>query len=547
MTNVASKNAAAVSPYLGQIERCLDRARGFVDRDHSSPSFGSCDRAFWYYRTIVDFPGAAWQQLMLGFSALATNEALSFTEREQLACVARATLARWSAIQHRDGSFDEWYRNERSYCATAFTAAGAAQSLLLLGNAVPDAERQTALAALERAARWLSSRFHPTVMNQNLAAALALWCTSRLTNADVWRAAAEAHYARLKAEQSSEGWFPEYGGADLGYSTLALDLLAGAHGYGFLGAAEMATPLARFILGNVAENFCLPGRLGSRGTSHCFVYGAEYFGLSDEAAAQLACGFRDAHRERRVQGPESVDDRYFAYFYFPQFALAASVDGALPSSRSPRAMQSANYDNAGLRVTRVNGASVHASRHLGGAVALAVQGRSFLYHLGYSVSGRNGRRYATAIWSENKTSDRADEYNAGFREVVDEKPLEHWSPLFALFTRLLAIPGLASLFSTAIKARMIRGSARFGGELTRRLTIGEDFLEIRDTIVVNRPDELATLSLQTEIGVHSPSARFEPLRDASGHFAISESDIVTLRRSGKVELTYLIKLSDALA
>ena len=85
MTNVASKNAAAVSPYLGQIERCLDRARGFVDRDHSSPSFGSCDRAFWYYRTIVDFPGAAWQQLMLGFSALATNEALSFTEREQLA------------------------------------------------------------------------------------------------------------------------------------------------------------------------------------------------------------------------------------------------------------------------------------------------------------------------------------------------------------------------------------------------------------------------------------------------------------------------------
>jgi hypothetical protein len=79
------------------------------------------------------------------------------------------------------------------------------------------------------------------------------------------------------------------------------------------------------------------------------------------------------------------------------------------------------------------------------------------------------------------------------------------------------------------------------------LTIGEDVLEIRDTIVVNQPAELDTLSLQTEIGVHSPSARFEPLREASGHFAISESDVATLRRSGKVVLTYLIKLSDALA
>ena len=546
MTNAASEKAGAVTPYFEQIEHCLGRARGLVDRDPLSPSFGSGDRAFWYYRTLVDFPGAAWQQLMLGFSALATNEGL-LAEREQLVCLARATLARWSAIQHQDGSFDEWYRNERSYCATAFTAAGAAQSLLLLENAVPDAERQTALTALERAARWLSSRFHPTVMNQNLAAALALWCTSRLTSDDAWRAAAEAHYARLKREQSSEGWFPEYGGADLGYSTLALDLLAGAHRYGFLGAAEMATPLARFILCNVAENFCLPGRLGSRGTSHCFAFGAEYFASSNEASAQLASGFRGAHRQRRLQGPESIDDRYFAYFYFPQFALAASVHGTGLAPSPTRELPSASFGTAGLRVTRVNGASVHASRRLGGAIAIARRERDLVYHLGYSVCARNGRRYATAVWSDDATSELGGECTAHFREVVDEKPLERWSPFFAMFTRLLAIPGLASVFSTAIKARMIRGRARFGGQLTRRLTMGEDFVEIRDTLVVDRPDELVTLSPQTEIGVHSPSARFEPLRDTLDHFSISEADLMTLRKSGKVVLTYLIKLGDALA
>ena len=545
MTSAASKNAAAVSPYLGQVERCLDRARGLVDRDHLSPSFGSCDRAFWYYRTIVDFPGGAWQQLMLGFSALATKEALVFTEREQLVRFARAALAHWSAIQHRDGSFDEWYRNERSYCATAFTAAGAAQCLLLLGSAVPDDERDTAFMALERAARWLSKRFHPTVMNQNLAAALALWCVARLTNVNAWRTAAEAHYGRLKKQQSAEGWFPEYGGADLGYSTLALDLLASAHRYGFFGAEEMATPLARFVLCNVAQNFCLPGRLGSRGTSHCFAFGAEYFASSNDASAQLARGFRNAHRERRLQRPESVDDRYFAYFYFPQFALAASVEGTSLSPSAPPPLQSANFDDAGLRITRANGASVHTSRRLGGAVAIAGRERNLFYHLGYSVRGRNGRRYATAIWSDDTASERADEYNAHFREVVDKKPLVRWGPFFSVFTRLLAIPGLASLFSTAIKARMIRGRKRFGGQLTRRLTIREGFVEICDTIVIDRPDEIVSLSTQTEIGIHSPSARFEPLQDESGHFPISETDVATLRKSGKVVLTHLIKLSDA--
>ncbi len=547
MTSAVPENVGAVSPYLEQVERCLDRARGLVDRDQSSPSFGSCDRVFWYYRTIVDFPGAAWQQLMLGFSALATNGSLVRTEREQLGLLARATLARWTAVQHRDGSFDEWYRNERSYCATAFTAAGAAQALLLLGGDVPSAERQATLVALERAAHWLSRRFHPTVMNQNLAAALALWCTSRLTNTDVWRAAAETQYARLKAAQSSEGWFPEYGGADLGYSTLALDLLAGAHHYGFLGAAEMATPLAQFILCNVAENSCLPGRLGSRGTSHCFAFGAEYFAASNAVSAQLAWKFRKAHRERWLQGPESVDDRYFAYFYFPQFALAASVAGTLPQSSPHPSLQSANFDKSGFRVTRLNGGSAHVSRRLGGAIALAGRGRSFLYHLGYSVRVRNGRRYATAIWSDIEAAHRADEYNAHFREVVDEKPLERWSPFFAVFTRVLAIPGLASLFSASIKARMIRGRARLGGQLTRTLTIGEDLIEIRDTIVIDRPEELVTLSRQLEIGIHSPSARFESLHDAPDYFAISDADVTTLRKSGKVVLTYSIKLSDALA
>jgi hypothetical protein len=539
----ASAATSDASPYFAQVRRCLQRAYGLIDRDPSSPSYGSADRAFWYYRTIVDSPSAAWQQLMLGFAMLSQHQGLAPTEREQLIRLARATLMRWSAIQHRDGSFDEWYRNERSYCATAFTTAGAAQCLLTLGGVVPNDERDAVLHALERAASWLSRRFHPTVMNQNLAAALGLWCASILLDSSTLRAAAEAHYACLQRQQSSEGWFPEYGGADLGYCTLALDLLAGAHRHGVEEAASMASPLARFIASNVGEGGCLPGRLGSRGTSHCFAFGAEYFAASDANAAQLASIFRRAHGGHRTSGPEDIDDRYFAYFYFPQFALAATARSvALPPAET-QALPSADFQHAGFRVTRAAGASIHVSRRLGGAIAVAMRDQQSVYHLGYTVRTRGGNRYATAVWSDTASAEGADGCEADFRRIVDDKPLQTWGPVFSMFTRLLAIPGLASFFSSVVKARMIRGRDRLGGRLTRRLTFRETAVEIEDTILIDRPEQIVALSSQTEIGVHSPSARFEPLQESSGDLAVAEADLETLRTSGRIVLKHLINFA----
>ena len=542
MTGATSK-ASDVSPYLDQVERCLQRASALVDRDPSSPTYGSADRAFWYYRTLVDFPGAAWQQLMLGLAVLGTHDGLPPTERERLVRLARATLMHWSAIQHRDGSFDEWYRNERSYCATAFTTAGASQCLLALAEVIPSHERQIAQQALERAASWLSQRFHPTVMNQNLAAALGLWCTSLLVNSSEWSAAAESNYARLQRQQSSEGWFPEYGGADLGYCTLALDLLAGAHRRGVESALDMAVPLARFIVSNIGANGCLPGRLGSRGTSHCFVFGAEYFASLDPNAAQLAWIFRRAHGEHRASKLEDIDDRYFAYFYFPQFALAATSHCVALSPSEAQTLPAVDFAQAGFQVTRKNCASIHVSRRLGGAIAVATRDQENSYHLGYTVLMRSGQRYSTAVWSDDASADDTGVYKADFRRIVDDKPLQTWGPVFSLFTRLLVIPSLASFFSSAVKARMIRGRARLRGRLTRRLTILETSVEVEDTILIEDAEQIVAMSSQTEIGVHSPSARFEPLHYCSANSAVAGADLEALRRTGRVVLKHLINFA----
>ena len=109
-------------PYRDLILPCLPRARSLMDRTPSSPTIGSADRDYWNYRTLTDFSGGSWQQVMLGFAVLSTVTDAGL-RRDELRTLACAALTGWLAAQHRDGSVDEWYLNERSYCATGFGAA----------------------------------------------------------------------------------------------------------------------------------------------------------------------------------------------------------------------------------------------------------------------------------------------------------------------------------------------------------------------------------------------------------------------------------------
>ena len=289
-------------PYRDLILPCLPRARSLMDRTPSSPTIGSADRDYWNYRTLTDFSGGSWQQVMLGFAVLSTVTDAGL-RRDELRTLACAALTGWLAAQHRDGSVDEWYLNERSYCATGFGAAGVAQTILLLGENMPPEQRGRAVSGLARAAAWLETRWHHTVMNQNLAATLGLWCAFRITGEARWKNAALAKYHKLAQAQSPEGWFPEYGGADWGYSTLALDLLAGADEWGVPGAAAMAEGLCRFLVQMQGRDGGFPGRIGSRGTSHAFPFGAEHFAARLGDAATLARGFRAGYRADPADRP----------------------------------------------------------------------------------------------------------------------------------------------------------------------------------------------------------------------------------------------------
>ncbi len=326
------------APYAALTLAQVPRALSLEDANPRSRTYGCCDRAFWQYRTVADFPAATFQQLALAFAALASTPFPGTVHAgdEGMRERARAALRFWCAAGRRDGSFDEWYRNERSYCATAFTTFGMAETVLALDGHLAPTDRDAAVAALRRSARWLADRWNPWVMNQNLAACAGL-LGAHLATGDVWmRDACARKWGETLRRLDDEGWFPEYGGADLGYATLALDLLAaldrrGAPGDVLGTAAKACRYLATFACrsGGLAE------RLGSRGTSHAFPYGAEAFADRVPEAAALAVHLRRGLERGELLGP-AADDRYFAYFYLPQFALACTVRRSAETAPAPQ-------------------------------------------------------------------------------------------------------------------------------------------------------------------------------------------------------------------
>lgn len=517
------------------------RALALLDQTRGSKTFGSFDRSFWYYRTLTDFPGATWQQCNLGLAALYSTDFSenSYFQNRDLREKIEAGLKFWAKIQHKSGSFDEWYANEQSFCPSAFTVMGAALIQKWVGLEAPQ-------AAFESAQKYLRSNWNPTVMNQNLAAAAALQVLG-----DNEGARKKLEFAR-QHQSSSEGWFSEYGGMDLGYSTLAVDLLAVAylHGAGDL-AQEMALKLVKFLRPILEAFGELPGRVGSRGTSHGFAMGFEVFASQQEDAAACAAFVREGLKNGRIRSPSAVDDRYFAYFYYPQIALAAKFSRPEVSAvQSKELSETRLFPDSGLVLARLqSGDPLLISSLAGGAVA--AKGPS--YHLGYEIEVESGRRYGSCGWNERIEAKVAGESfqitGIEFFPIKDSLPLQRFGMIFPIFTWIVGKLGIgfATRIQNFIKHIFIQKKKAPLGLLSRKISWKDGVLSISDEIGLTSQGPIRALRVQDSVSVHSPSARQD--RGALLSYANLEEELKkalhSLNASGKASLQFQILESNA--
>jgi hypothetical protein len=293
------------------------------DANRHSATYGCWDRAYWHYKTI-DFPAATFQSVVLPLTLLYKHNLPNnyLYQNPRILELLQATLAFWSKLSGPKGSFNEWYPQEFSFVATAFTAYAVSEAFLSLQG-----ELEPELAArlrdrLGKAGQFLLRHTDP-LSNHTAGAIAALYNIYLLQQEKAWAQGLARKLKTFLAAQNKEGWWEEYGGADLGYLSLTIDYLAKyyhkSQDASLLPALERALNFLRYF---AAPDGSLGGEYTSRGTKYLMPHGLTLLAAKIPAAAVLLQHFLKGLRAGTLPSLSAVDERYLCFFFYPNYLQA---------------------------------------------------------------------------------------------------------------------------------------------------------------------------------------------------------------------------------
>ena len=292
------------------------RALNLLNRDASSPSFGCFDRAYWHFKT-KDFPSATYQ---MGLEFLARLWALKdnnnpFFQNPQLLSWIKAGMAYTLRIQHKDGSFDEWYPNERGWAGpTAYVTHSLIKAFEIAGHDLPKDFKGDMQKSFLQAGRFLLKQKEGADLANHYALFLLCLCEiSRQVPHFKKEFDFEDALLGFKAlVRQEEGWSKEYDSADFSYNLAVLSFLARLdqihpHPYIKEYAEKSLSFLSYFIYPDGSF-----GGLGSRETIHLYPLALKYWGQSLQTARAMDDFLQSRGAYERLT-PFDQDDHYLFY------------------------------------------------------------------------------------------------------------------------------------------------------------------------------------------------------------------------------------------
>lgn len=384
--------------YADFILKNVPRAITQIDRDPHSPTYGSCDRNFWHLK-IRDFSSAILQQNCLTLSLLYSVdfEGNLYYQNENIKNWAEASVYFWGGIQLKDGSFNEYYPHEHGFPPTAFSLFGVCETYKRLGM-----KDNKLLAKFEKTARYLVSHIESQALNQEIASITALFSVYSLTGSEWIRKGLDNKLERVLSLQTKEGWFPEYGGADLGYLSVSLDMLA--EYYIMSHDTRMVEPIHRmigFIKYFVHPDSTVGGEYGSRNTTYFLPFGIEAaLTLENRDAAAIKERLYCHSMKDNPFFMDAVDDRYITHYVIHSFLRAMVLEKQSVQTVEPTILPCFSdhcryFDESGMVSITEDRYHAIVSLKKGGVIKLWNSDREMFADCGYRVNYGNGRVAAT--------------------------------------------------------------------------------------------------------------------------------------------------------
>ncbi len=412
--------------YLREVLCQVPRLLGLLDRNVLSSTYGCFDRNYWHYSTS-DFANARKQEAVLSLALLYStrHKGNPYCGKKSMLELINASLKFWHSIQHGNGSFSEWYPNEHSFVATAFSGYAVSETLLLLKNGIE--EREGIIKGLEKVADFVAKHFESRACNQETGSIAFLYNLFLLTGKKKYKVAAKEKLKLFLLNQSQEGWFSEYGGFDSGYHSLAIDYLAKYYARSddkrVLPALRRAVDFLCFFAqpdGSFGGAYC------SRNTEYVVPHGLELLAGKITNAALLAKQVRKSIAGHAMVSLASLDDNYLcynAYTYLQAFRYGKEklqAKGMLPFKHDFERI----FPESGIFVKSTAAYYLVASIFKGGAFKLCLADKS-QDDFGLLVETAVGKRLFSSAFN------RANEFRAepgclkvhGFLAFVPNKVL----------------------------------------------------------------------------------------------------------------------------
>src|SRR3989344_2428807 len=269
------KNNIFLTKSLEQVPRLLSQ----INRSPRSKTYGCFDRDYWLLHSVY-FPNARKQEAIYTLALLYTQnfEGNIYFQDSQILEWLRSTIEYIANIQHRDGSWDESYYNERSFVCTSFVLLAICQAVAL----IPELKIEIVRQGIQKATQYVKDEFEAVAYNQTAGNMLALFLSGEDESA-------QHKLERFLKDQNSEGWWPEYGGPDFGYLSLTIDYLEQIFEISKDERVKVASgKLREFLCNFLHPDFTCGGEYMSRNTE--YLIPSRYPKILDFAAKQLELG-----------------------------------------------------------------------------------------------------------------------------------------------------------------------------------------------------------------------------------------------------------------
>ena len=423
------------------------RVLNLLDRNPFSESFGCFDKYYWHFKT-KDFPAASFQMGVEFLARLWSFPQSPWFRNPKLLQWIKGSLNYTTKIQHKDGSFDEWYPNERGWAGpTSYIVNALTETYTIVEEFIEENLKRSLQNCFSKAAGFLLTRDEGDILANHFALfLLSLHRVYRITENQKLKVQFESHLKRFFSHTSKEGWSLEYNGADFGYGLGTLGFLARIH-------KDCPHPLLK---NHAKESFqflscffypdgSFGGGIGSRETVHLYPYAVKYWSQTIPTARAILRHLTEKKAFQKLT-PSDQDDHYLFYRlseYLECNSIKTKEDEILekipllPFEREDNFQH--YFPESGLFIKKTNTFYFVANLKKGGCFQMySLSGKSLLKNYGWVTKFKN-RKMATAFWIRENNQIHIKQNEISILGKMSFFHQRYFTPLKLILFRLITI------------------------------------------------------------------------------------------------------------